>query len=68
MSLLQDGLGVHIKLPDRRCIGGDGLRLVVPLLDELGGHLGEQGQAQHILVGLCKAPELLAVLDRKSVV
>lgn len=62
MSLLQDGLGVHIKLPDRRCIGGDGLRLMVPLLDELGGYLGEQGQAQHILVGLGQTLELLAVL------
>ena len=38
MSLLQDGLGVHIKLPDRRCIVADGLRLMVPLLDELGGY------------------------------
>ena len=35
---------------------------MVPLFDELGGHLGEQGQTQHVLVGLCKAPELLAVL------
>ena len=50
MSLLQDGLGVHIKLPDRRCIGGDGLRLMVPLLDELGGYLGEQGQLRKWLI------------------